>query len=76
MDTKLFNAAVSGSGIGSIDSNILGQLTTSGGSILHVAAKSRKVDLHTMQKVLDSKPSLLYMTKRQGNTALHILQQA
>ncbi|KAK7851029.1 protein accelerated cell death 6 [Quercus suber] len=72
MDTKLFNAAISGSGIGSIDSNILGQLTARGGSILHVAAKSGKVDLHIMEKVLDSKPSLLYMTNRKGNTALHI----
>ncbi|KAM3714697.1 hypothetical protein ACJW31_01G354000 [Castanea mollissima] len=72
MDTKLFNAAISGSGIGSMDSNILGQLTARGGSILHVAAKSGKVDLHIMEKVLDSKPSLLYMTNRKGNTALHI----
>lgn len=72
MDTKLFNAAISGSGIGRIDSNILGQLTARGGSILHVAAKSGKVDLHIMEKVLDSKPSLLYMTNRKGNTALHI----
>jgi len=72
MDTKLFNATISGSGIGSIDSNILGQLTARGGSILHVAAKSGKVDLHIMEKVLNSKPSLLYMTNSKGNTALHI----
>ena len=72
MDTKLFNAAISGSGIGSIDSNILGQLTERGGSILHVAAKSGKVDLHIMEKVLDSKPSLLYKTNQKDNTALHI----
>ncbi|GMY20737.1 ankyrin repeat-containing protein [Fagus crenata] len=46
------------------------QVTERGNSILHVAAKFGKVEI--MKKVLDSQPSLLYMTNCKGNTALHI----
>uniref|UniRef100_A0A2N9F8J1 Uncharacterized protein n=1 Tax=Fagus sylvatica TaxID=28930 RepID=A0A2N9F8J1_FAGSY len=48
----------------------LEQVTERGNSILHVAAKFGKVEI--MEKVLDSQPSLLYMTNCKGNTALHI----
>uniref|UniRef100_A0A2N9EWA6 PGG domain-containing protein n=1 Tax=Fagus sylvatica TaxID=28930 RepID=A0A2N9EWA6_FAGSY len=48
----------------------LEQVTERGNSILHVAAKFGKLEI--MKKVLDSQPSLLYMTNCKGNTALHI----
>ncbi|KAL0005503.1 hypothetical protein SO802_013064 [Lithocarpus litseifolius] len=46
------------------------QVTRRGNSVLHVAARSGKVQI--MNKVLDSQPSLLYMENCRGNTALHI----
>ena len=48
----------------------LKQVTERGNSILHVAAKFGKLEI--MKMVLDSQPSLLYMTNCKGNTALHI----
>ncbi|KAL4637594.1 hypothetical protein ACB092_03G088100 [Castanea dentata] len=74
MDVGLFNAAISGNDsfseeIGGEDLN-LKQVTRRGNSVLHVAAKSGKVQI--MKKVLDSQPSLLYMENCKGNTALHI----
>nr|POF25121.1 isoform 2 of protein accelerated cell death 6 [Quercus suber] len=74
MDVGLFNAAISGNDsfleeIGGEDLN-LEQVTRRGNSVLHVAAKSGKVQI--MKKVLDSQPSLLYMENCRGNTALHI----
>lgn len=74
MDVGLFNAAISGNDsffekIGGEDLN-LKQVTRRGNSVLHVAAKSGKVQI--MKKVLDSRPSLLCMENCKGNTALHI----
>ena len=74
MDVGLFNAAISGNDgfleeIGGEDLN-LEQVTRRGNSVLHVAAKSGKLQI--MKKVLDSQPSLLYMENCKGNTALHI----
>lgn len=74
MDVGLFNAAISGNDsffekIGGEDLN-LKQVTRRGNSVLHVAAKSGKVQI--MKKVLDSQPSLLCMENCKGNTALHI----
>ena len=74
MDVGLFNAAISGNDsffeeIGDEDLN-LEQVTRRGNSVLHVAAKSGKVQI--MKKVLDSQPSLLYTGNCKGNTALHI----
>ncbi|KAL0005499.1 hypothetical protein SO802_013060 [Lithocarpus litseifolius] len=74
MDVGLFNAAISGNDsffeeIGDEYFN-LEQVTRRGNSVLHVAAKSGKVQI--IEKVLDSQPSLLYMENCKGNTALHI----
>ena len=74
MDVGLFNAAISGNDsffeeIGDENLN-LKQVTRRGNSVLHVAAKSGKVQI--MKKVLDLQPSLLYMENSKGNTALHI----
>ncbi|GMY20723.1 ankyrin repeat-containing protein At5g02620-like isoform X4 [Fagus crenata] len=73
MDAGLFNAVISGNvsffeGTGGVGLN-LGQVTVGKNSILHVAAKSGKVQI--MEKVLQLQPSLLCMTNRKGNTALH-----
>ena len=74
MDVGLFNAVITGNvsffeETGRKHLN-LEQVTERGNSILHVAAKFGKVEI--MEKVLDSQPSLLYMTNCKGNTALHI----
>ena len=74
MDVGLFNAAISGNDsffkeIGGEDLN-LEQVTRRGNSVLHVAAKSGKLQI--MKKALDSQPSLLYMENCKGNTAPHI----
>ena len=77
MDAGLFNAVISGNvsffeGTGGVGLN-LGQVTVGKNSILHVAAKSGKVQI--MEKVLQLQPqlqpSLLCMTNCKGNTALH-----
>ncbi|GMY20760.1 protein accelerated cell death 6 [Fagus crenata] len=74
MDVGLFNAVITGNvsffeETGREHLN-LQQVTERGNSILHVAAKFGKLKI--MKKVLDSQPSLLYMTNCKGNTALHI----
>lgn len=77
MDVGLFNAAISGNDsffeeIGGEDLN-LKQVTRRGNSVLHVAAKSGKMQI--MKKVLDSQPSLCIW--KIAKAILHyILQQA
>uniref|UniRef100_A0A7N2L789 Ankyrin repeat-containing protein n=1 Tax=Quercus lobata TaxID=97700 RepID=A0A7N2L789_QUELO len=70
MDVGLFNAAISGNDSFFEEIGDLEQVTRRGNSVLHVAAKSGKVQI--MKKVLDSQPSLLYTGNCKGNTALHI----
>ena len=71
MDAGLFNAAISGneSFFEKEDLN-LEQVTRRGNSVLHVAAKSGKVEI--VKNVLNLQPSLLYVENCRGNTALHI----
>ena len=71
---ELFNAAISGNvsffGEPTGKDFNLEQVTERGNSILHLAAKSGKVQF--MKKVLDLQRSLLLLTNCNGNTALHI----
>ncbi|KAL0005497.1 hypothetical protein SO802_013058 [Lithocarpus litseifolius] len=75
MDDILFNAAISANDrffeenrdeILNLEQGTEGRNST----ILHVAAKFGNVQI--MKRVLDLKPSLLYKTNCEGNTALHI----
>ena len=71
---ELFNAAISGNvsffEVPTGKDFNLEQVTERGNSILHLAAKSGKVQF--MEKVLDLQRSLLLLTNCNGNTALHI----
>lgn len=65
----MFKAAIDGNE----DVNLnLTQLTEGGNSVLHVAAKSGKVQIARRILAIDSQPSLLYKKNKKGDTALHI----